>query len=579
MAKGQPPAGLLGGEDIRGAFAAATLCLERQKDAINALNVFPVPDGDTGTNMLLTMRSVNQECVDCPEFSADAIASAMAHGALLGARGNSGVILSQFFNGLAQGLHGKYEFDGEDLAKAFGLASRAAYGSVGKPVDGTMLTVLRELSLAASDYVECRRGYRDVLSVWAAALEAAKTALSRTPMQLPVLREAGVVDAGGQGVVTLLEGAWRHLNGEEVADQQLELCAPVLSDRAEAVTAGHHSGAHGSVQQEYLAATEDDLYGYCTQLLIHGEGLSVEDIREQLSSMAGSTVVVGDGRLVKVHAHTDDPGQIISYAVGLGTIAQVSIDNMDEQHQEFVAMHRTPSSQGSEAADASTPATVAGATVGVVAVGWGDGIARLFEGLGCARVVAGGQTMNPSTQDLLNAALSLGTAEVILLPNNSNIIPAARQAATLSNGASLHIVPSKTIPQGVAALLAYNPENESRSNLVAMESALETVKTLEVTRAVRPTTIDGLNVEEGQYIGLLEGELAAAGESALDALRQTLVNLGPSRGQLLTLYWGSDIDEGGASEAGANLKTSFDGLDVEVVHGGQPLYQFIASLE
>ena len=604
---GQEPnrAVVLDGDDLRKAFEVATHCLERQRDGINALNVFPVPDGDTGTNMLLTMRSVNEESFQAPGSSAGAVMDAMAHGALLGARGNSGVILSQFFYGLAQGLRGKDQFNGDDLAQALMLASRAAYSSVSKPVDGTMLTVIRELSLAASRYVESRGGFSDARCVWRAALEAAKEALAKTPLQLSVLREAGVVDAGGQGIVTLLEGACCYLAGDNVDDLTLELCVPYSpgessGDVSMIVASGQLEGLP-AVQEEYLAAIEDELYGYCTQLLIEGQGLDVDRIRKELSAMAESTVVVGDDSLVKVHAHVHDPGPVISYAVSLGMIGQVSIDNIDQQHREFAAIHRgQPQTLDAPSDDVSAmPKRVATAVVAVV---WGEGFVRLFQGLGCETVVTGGQTMNPSTQELLNAARDTGAMEVILLPNNPKIVPAARQAASIADGCvgqpsegvegsaqglKLHVVPSCTIPQGVAALLAFNPEAPLDGNLKSMEGALTMVSTIEVTRAVRPATLGGLAVEEGQYIGLVEGKLVAAADSALSALEQALSkamtiegsHLKSSRHELLTLYSGGEVQEAQATAAAEQLKESVPGVEVEVVYGGQPYYHYIASLE
>ena len=578
---------VLDGDDLRTAFQVATRYLERHRDAINALNVFPVPDGDTGTNMLLTMRSVNDAASRESGSSAAAVTAAMAHGALLGARGNSGVILSQFFHGLAQGFEGKQELDVEHLVQALKLASTAANRSVSKPVDGTMLTVIGELSLAASRHVGGRRGYRDVLATWRAALEAAKEALSRTPLQLPVLLQAGVVDAGGQGVVTILEGAWLHLSGEEMDGLELELCVPVGSDGG----LGDVSldGARATVQEEFLAATEAELYGYCTQFLIHGHELDVDVIRERLSSMAESTVVVGEESLVKVHVHARDPGPVISYAVSLGTIGGVTLENIDQQHQEFVAHHRGQSGVAdtprevllSDAVHAAQGDTLA---VAVVAVACGDGFARLFEELGCASVVAGGQTMNPSTQELLDGAGDVRASDVILLPNNSNIIPAARQAALLAGTdygetTKLHIIPSRSIPQGVAALLAFNHELPLERNLESMQRALETVKTIEVTKAVRPVTVGGVHVQEGQYIGLLEGDLVAAGDSAFSALRQTLDACSVVSGQLVTLYWGADLKESEAVDASVRLRESVPGLEVELVYGGQPHYHYVASLE
>ena len=628
--KGARGAPVLNGHDLRRAFESATRCLERHRDAINALNVFPVPDGDTGTNMLLTMRSVNEESLQEPGSSAGLVAKAMGHGALLGARGNSGVILSQFFQGLAQGLQGKAEFDGVDLARAFDLASKAADSAVSKPVDGTMLTVIRELSLAASRHIERRGSSKDVPSVLRAALETAKEALSRTPLQLPVLREAGVVDAGGQGVVTLLEGAWQYLVGGDVDELELEICAPAYGEPSAGdislVAAVAQPIGQITVQEQYLAATEDELYGYCTQFLVQGQELDLGRMREDLSALAQSTVVVGNGALARVHVHAQDPGPVISYAVSLGTIGQVTMDNIDRQHEEFVALHRSRAPSLPEGAiEAESSVSRTGSTslieaphdpearseaTEVVAVVWGEGTTQLFKGLGCAAIVAGGQTMNPSTQELLNAARGTGARDVILLPNNPNIIPSALQAASiakegidqtevrdgglphgpgLSNvqGMVLHVVPSRTIPQGVTALLAFNPEGTLEANLESMEKALATVRTVEVTRAVRPANLGGLAVEEGQYSGLLEGELVAVGDSALLVLQQALseaVTVMDSqddslRPEVLTLYWGGDIQEGQAQAAAAQLKESIAGVEVEVVYGGQPFYQYIASLE
>ncbi|MCE2463133.1 MAG: DAK2 domain-containing protein [Dehalococcoidia bacterium] len=580
--EGSSPPLMLSGDELRRAFEAATRCLERYRDAINALNVFPVPDGDTGTNMLLTMRSVNDECSRAADSSVGAVMSAMAHGALLGARGNSGVILSQFFYGLAQGFHGKDESNGEDLAHAFESASRAAYNSVSKPVDGTMLTVIRELSQAATRRAGGAGGHGDPLSVLEAALGAAKESLSRTPLQLPVLREAGVVDAGGQGVVTLLEGAFYCLSGVEV--ETLELSVPVSPSTSfeNVPSPGDLDQSVGQpvVHEEYLASTEEELYGYCTQFLIQGQRLDAGKIREELSSMAGSTVVVGGDDLVKVHVHVHDPGPVISYAVSLGTIDQVSMTNMDQQHEEFMAFHRgqtgTPEAPRQPAGKGTASA--------VVAVAWGDGYTDLFRGLGCASVVAGGQTMNPSTQELLDAARDTGARDVILLPNNPNIILVARQAATVVEGdpdreVTLHVVPSRTIPQGVAALLAFSPEGDMESVLRSMDEALATVKTIEVTTAVRPVTLGELAVQEGQYIGILEGELVTAEDSAFLALQKTLLKVGPESGQLITLYWGGDVDEGQAGEEAARLQENIPGVEIEVVYGGQPFYHYVASLE
>ena len=605
---------VLNGHDLRDAFVAATRYLERHRDAINALNVFPVPDGDTGINMLLTMRSVNEEASHVSDSSCSAVMASMAHGALLGARGNSGVILSQFFHGMAMGLEGIGELDEKHLARCFELASESAYKAVSNPVDGTMLTVIRELARAATRALEDEGGPGDTLSLWGVACEAARDALSITPLQLPVLKEAGVVDAGGQGIVTVLEGARRYLAGDDVNLIALDLCAPADSGHAPFLLkeSGDASAIRPTVQEEFLVATEEELYGYCTQFLIKGEELDVDAIRHHMSTMAASTVVVGDPSLIKVHVHVHDPGRVISYAVSLGTISQVNMDNIDQQHQEFMAFHRgqdTESSQlSSEVAQLDTPHRLGkplqneALALAVVAVASGDGLVQLFEQLGCECVVAGGQTMNPSTQELLNAAISCGAREVLLLPNNSNIVPAAQQAASIaeqgsesqnSNGDGtnvqphIRVIPSRTIPQGVAAMLAFNPEGTLDANMASMERAIGTVKTIEVTQAVRPATVDGLSVQTGQCIGLVDGKLLVAVDSSLSALQKSVfmaMNSPDSQAdalpaEVLTIYWGGEIEEEEAREAVAFFQETYPELAVELVYGGQPFYHYIASLE
>ncbi len=541
----------LNGDDLKRMFAAGTRCLERHRDAVNALNVFPVPDGDTGTNMLLTMRSVNEDAAKVTDSSAEVVMAAMAYGALLGARGNSGVILSQFLDGLAKGFEGKTELSAQDLGKGLQLASSATYKAVGRPVEGTMLTVIRELSMAAQECLNA--GCDDLGTLMQVVVKASKETVSRTPLQLPVLREAGVVDAGGQGVAILLEGALCELMGKDVEEAQIELCSP---SQGQPITMPQ-------VQEEYLAATEEQLYGYCVQFLIQGQGLLLDEIRPKLSTMADSTVAVGDDRLVKVHIHTFDPGSLISYAVSLGTISQVKIDNIDDQHQEFVSIHR------------SQRAAHEVAMVGVV---WGEGFAHLFEELGCKGLVAGGQTMNPSTKELLDAANATGASNVIMLPNNSNILPAARQVASMTE-LKVHVVPSTSLPQGIAALLAFNPEETIEHNLEAMQRALGTLKSIEVTRAVRAARVAGLSIKKGQLMGLLEGEVVAVGESLHRVLVETLRKAEASAGNLLTLYWGNEVQEKEIRQSVSQLQKRIPGLEVEVVEGGQPLYHYIASLE
>ena len=541
----------LDGQDLKEAFAAGTRCLERYCNAINALNVFPVPDGDTGTNMLLTMRSADEQAHPVASPSAGTVARSIARGALLGARGNSGVILSQFLLGFAQALENTRTCDAKALAQALTAGSQAAYTAVTNPVEGTMLTVMRGLSKAAEE--RATKGEANVTEVWTAALEEAEDVLSRTPMQLPILREAGVVDAGGQGVLVLLKGGLCSLLGNNVDQLELEVCIPIGGEPAEIPT----------VKESYLAATEEERYGYCTQFIVEGQDLDLEELRKRLSELADSTVVIGDQTLVKVHVHTFDPQSIISYATSLGTTTQVLIDNIDHKHQGFVALHRQPRRLQELA---------------VVAVAWGEGFVRLFQDLGCHAVVRCGRTMNPSAQELLDAARSTEAKEVVVLPNNPNVVATARQAASMAEG-GVRCIPSTTIPQGIAALLSYSPEEPPEKVLQAMEASLCGVKTLEVTTSVRPVTMSGVQVAKGQYIGLVDGKLVVAGDSSLGVLRDSLIKTGIAEGSLVTLYWGGDTQESEALEAAERIKKIIHGVEVEVVHGGQLFYHYIASIE
>jgi DAK2 domain fusion protein YloV len=560
---------VLHGPDLRQAFGAATRCLERYRDTLNALNVFPVPDGDTGTNMLLTMRSALDKCEAACEgvwpgiATVSDVADGMANGAFWGARGNSGVILSQFFKGLADGLKGKEVCSGADLTQAFALATEAAYKAVGKPVEGTMLTVIRSLSEATQERLA--QGEVNALALWETAFHASREALYRTPLQLPVLREAGVVDAGGMGVVVLVGGAFCCLSRQD--ESQVDLG---LEDYVSVPTTPPlQRGARGDfslqtrLHSDYLDSTEEVQWGYCTQFLIAGQGLDPEHIREKFTAMADSSVVVGDEKYIRVHVHAPDPGPAISYGASLGQLSQIKIENMDHQNQEFVAGHRSRE---------EAP------TLAVVAVTPGKGLERLFRENGCAAVVNGGQTRNPSISQLLQAAKVTGAREVIILPNNKNIVVAAEQAASLENS-HLHVVPSHTIPQGVAALLAFNPEETWEHNLKVMQEAIAHVVTIEVTQAVRSTSLGGIEVTAGQYIGLLEGQFATVGETAEMALQSALTQIGLSQEQVVTLYWGADTRQEQVEAMRRVLEGQAPGIQVDVVYGGQPHYQYLASVE
>ncbi len=540
-------------QDFHQLVLAGAGCLEANADAINALNVFPVPDGDTGINMLLTLRAATSaEMPDATSATVGSMSSAIARGALLGARGNSGVIFSQFMKGLAGGLADCEQADGAAFATALQAAADAGYQAVGNPVEGTMLSVMR----AAAEAVHPPDGTPEAADVLRTAYEAAERALAYTPEQLPVLKQAGVVDAGGQGVVAFLAGMVNFVSEEQIV---LRITAPE----------GGLESAAASVSHEFLEHTEEEMYGYCTQFVVQGEELDPDSVRERVMAMAASTVVVGDGRVVRVHAHTEDPGQLLSMGAALGALDQINIQNMDLQHQEFMSLH----GYGEGAAEQAEAVALA-----VIPVAPGDGIARVFRSLGASATVSGGQTMNPSAADIIAAVQRTNAAFTIVLPNNKNIVLAAEQAAELS-ATPIAVVASRDVAQGMAAMLAFNPDLDGEENADAMRGALDSVRSGEVTTAVRSTTIDGVEVEEGQAIAILDGELAAAAASPNDALAAMLDAAELEDGSLVTLFYGSGLAEETAGEAAEAIGARDGGIEVEVHEGGQPHYHYLVSIE
>jgi DAK2 domain fusion protein YloV len=529
-------------------FATATSWLEKSTSDIDALNVFPVPDGDTGTNMLLTMRSSVDECQRADDSSIGAVAQAMARGALMGARGNSGVILSQIWRGLAQDLQKKETLTGSDLADALQQASTMAYKGISNPVEGTILTVVREASTAAQ--VQAAGDESDLVSVMEAVVNAANESVANTPTLLPVLREAGVVDAGGQGLYTIFEGALRYLRGEA---EQMQFRKPQM------IT----SNIPQPVKRLQMAGVDEVAFGYCTEFLLKGEELSPDRIKTRLKKKGGSLIVVGDDSTVRVHVHTLEPGNVIRYATSLGTMHQVSIRNMDEQHQDFLEMQK----ERAPAVDIAT-----------VAVASGDGLADVFTSLGATAVVSGGQTMNPSTKDLLQAVKAVASDKVIILPNNKNVVLTAEQVQSLTEK-RIEVVPTQTIPQGVAALLTFDYEADFETNAQLMRESKSTVKTIEITRAVRSAQLDGLTIKKRQAIGLLDGDLLAAGKNTIDILNKMLAKIDLKRSEIVTVYYGADTELAEAEQVSASIREHHPQLQVEVVRGGQPYYSYIVSIE
>lgn len=535
----------LDADALREIVLAGAACLEANADAINALNVFPVPDGDTGVNMTLTLRAAS-EAMPPNAASVGEASAALARGALLGARGNSGVIFSQFLKGFAAALAGERAAGGPGLAAALRSAAEAGYQAVGEPVEGTMLTVMREGADGASG--------ETAAETLRSACAAAEAALERTPEQLPVLKEAGVVDAGGQGVVAFLAGMAARAAGEEPS---LRVAAP-------------QGAAAPAVSREFLKHTEEEMYGYCTQFVVLGEGLDLDALRERAMAVASSTVVIGDDRAVRVHAHAEDPGPLISIGAAAGALTRIDVVNMDAQHQEFMSRH------GYEAH--AHPQPRERSAFAVVPVAPSEGVARIFRSLGAAAVISGGQTMNPNAAEIIAAVEQANADFAVVLPNNKNIVLAAEQAAALS-GAPIAVVPSVSVPQGVAAMLAVSPDLAPQANADAMSAALGSVRSGEVTIAVRSAVIDGAPVEEGQAVALLDGALAAAAATPNDALAAMLDAAGVGAGALVTLYYGAGLAESDAREAAAALAARFPDAEFEAHDGGQPHYHYLVSIE
>lgn len=549
------------GQDLKKALIAGAAWLEEHREAINALNVFPVPDGDTGSNMSATMQAAIRGIAESNETSAGVIAAKLAHGALMGARGNSGVILSQTLRGVAQGLENKKTFAAPDLAVALEEASRLAYRAVLKPVEGTILTVVRESAEAAK--ISAERG-DDLVGLMQEVVIAARMSVARTPDLLPTLKQAGVVDSGGQGFCTILEGIWRYIRGEAVYLGVAGEAA--LSAAAPASLKEHAQKGRVTIEEEF---------GYEVVFLLHGENLDLDRIRQTIIEMGGvSTVVAGDEKMLKVHTHVPWPGKILDYGVSLGSLLDINIENLQEQSLTYAAESEAEHAADSENSKASS-LTPDLATIAVVS---GAGFEKVFQSLGVSALVPGGQTMNPSTEELLAAVNAVEARQVIILPNNGNVILTARQVGNLTDK-EVYVVPSDTMPQGIAALLACNFEADYATNCQIMTEGATNTQTAEITTAVRTVYIGGVRVREGDFIGLINGNLAVAGQNIDDVICDTLQRMHIDRYEILTLYYGEDVTAQEAQETAKRIKGQYSHIEIEVVDGGQPYYAYILSVE
>ncbi|HVH65963.1 MAG TPA: DAK2 domain-containing protein [Candidatus Acidoferrum sp.] len=523
-------------EALLGSLAWLTL----NRDEVDALNVFPVPDGDTGTNMLLTLQSAVDDIRELDDPNLATMARHASHGALMGARGNSGVILSQVFRGFSEGIGSNHAVDARGLARALRHGAEVAYRAVIRPTEGTMLTVAREAARGAED---AAAKSSDLVNVVTAARDAAEAAVERTPDQLPILKKAGVIDAGGFGLQLILEGFLKRMTGEKLEAFERPTTQHARPKEVESPSAG---------------------WGYCTEFIISGDNLPVEEVRTQIQRHGESALVVGDDAAIKVHVHTHEPAVVIGYASGVGRLSRLKVDDMSAQH------HRL---QGEAVRRPTFTKHLA-----VVAVASGDGFRRILEGLGVDAVVGGGQTMNPSIQDVLSAVESAPSNDVLLLPNNSNVILTAQQVAELSKK-HVRVVPSRTLPQGIAALFAFDFSADLEANADAMSHALKQVQTIEVTRAVRASEVDGLKIEENDVIGLLNERIVEAGESAPQVAQAVLKRLDPAKVETITIYAGSDASDDEREMLRAELAQQFPDAGVELQAGEQALYPYVIAVE
>ena len=562
------------GQDLKKALLVAAQWLDEHREVINALNVFPVPDGDTGSNMSATMQAAIRQIVDSEETSAGAIAAKLAHGALLGARGNSGVILSQTLRGLAQGLDKKNTFGASDLAVALQEASRLAYRAVIKPVEGTILTVIRESAEAAQRSAE--RG-DDLVGMLQEVVTAARQSVASTPDLLPTLKQAGVVDSGGQGFCIILEGVWRYVRGEASTPETTVAAGSnnATGSVSPAVQVGAMSQPVAPVAQGKKGRVRiEEEFGYEVVFLLRGEELDVERIRQTIIDMGGiSTVVAGDEKMLKVHTHTQTPGKILDYGVGLGSLLDINIENLQEQSLTYAA-----ESEAEHTGEEEMPGPALHAGIATVAVIAGTGFEKVFRGLGVSAIIAGGQTMNPSTEEILAAVEAVDADKVIILPNNGNVILSAQQIPHLTSK-EIYIVPTETMPQGIAALLGFNFDADFTTNCKAMTEAAKNIQTAEITTAVRSAHIGGVRVREGDFIGLINGNLAVAGQNMDIVIQDTLQRMDIDRYEIVTLYYGEDVTSQQAQETAKRIKGRHSHLEIEVVDGGQPYYAYIFSAE
>lgn len=532
---------------------------------VDALNVFPVPDGDTGTNMNLSMTSGAKEVKQHVQEHIGKVGAALSKGLLMGARGNSGVILSQLFRGFSKAIEQKAVINGSDYARALEAGVETAYKAVMKPVEGTILTVAKD---AAKMAVQAAKKNDDLIYIMEEVVKEAKASLNRTPDLLPVLKEVGVVDSGGQGLVFVYEGFLAELKGEQLPDSPTAL--PTMD---ELVSAEHHKSVQGHIN------TEDIVFGYCTEFMVKLEKkklakktFSEETFRQDLSKLGDSLLVISDDEVVKVHIHSEEPGNVLNYGQSYGSLINMKIENMRQQHSNIVGETHTVLKEAAPAAKKEKK------EYGIVAVSMGSGVADLFKSIGADAVIEGGQTMNPSTEDIVKAIKEVHAHKIMILPNNKNIIMAAEQAVELCDE-DVAVIPSKTVPQGLSAMLAFNPNADLTVNKMNMSEALQHVKTGQITFAVRDTTIDGLEIEKDDFMGILDGKIVIKNKDKKITANELVGQMIDDDSEIVTILKGLDASEEDVAELVSFIEERFSNVEVEIHNGQQPLYPFIIAVE
>lgn len=541
---------------------AASTRLGNQVEYVNSLNVFPVPDGDTGTNMGMTIENGAKEVADKPATTVGEVGQILSKGLLMGARGNSGVITSQLFRGFGQAIKDKEELTGQDLAHAFQSGVEVAYKAVMKPVEGTILTVSRGAATAALKKSE---ETDDAVEVMRAAVDGAKRALAKTPEMLPVLKEVGVVDSGGQGLVFIYEGFLSALTGDYIASEDFKATPATMT---EMINAEHHKSVAGHV------ATEDIQFGYCTEIMValkqgptYVKEFNYEEFQAYLSGLGDSLLVVNDDKIVKVHVHTEDPGLVLQEGLKYGSLVKVKVDNMRNQHDAVLEKEEQQVTAKQEEKDFAIVAVVAG-----------DGLAEIFKSQGVDYVISGGQTMNPSTEDIVKAIDAVNAKNVIILPNNKNIFMAAQSAAEVAEIPAA-VVETRTVPQGFTSLLAFNPEQSLEENVAAMTASLSDVVSGSVTLAVRDTSIDGLEIHKDDNLGMVDGKIVVSNPDVTATLKATFAKMIDENSEIITIYVGEDGSQDLAEEMADYLESTYEDIEVEIHDGKQPVYPYLMSVE